>query len=255
MLSPVNVAAIPHYGSIQQRGHFQTLGSADYVRPNDDAQVHRSVSTTDCETLHFHTGFRNEQRGKVKHIVATFGGTHRRRHFPQRNTDPTGHRFRTLLPKQLETVKQLLTRIFSVEIKYWRISFWGMMPNILRIYHTIHWECSLVTNHQVSQKMWFFTLLVKPLGKILSPLIIVWQQLMPYVHSKGVPLKVELINAVEAGWCYTKGISTSTNSWILLQQTPYCFNINFGTHCFWPARICLVSVETCSVIVVLPDVF
>jgi hypothetical protein len=47
--------------------------------------------------------------------------------------------------------------------------------------------------------MWFFTLLVKPLGKIRSPLIIVWQQLMPYVHSKGVPLKVEPLNAVEAG--------------------------------------------------------
>jgi hypothetical protein len=124
------------------------------------------------------------------------------------------------------------------------------MPYILRIYHIIHWECSLVTNHQVSPKMWFFTLLVKSLGKIRSPLIIVWQQLMPYV-----PLKVEPHNAVEAGWCYTKGISTSTNSWILLQQMPYCFNINFGTRCFWLARICLVSVETCSVIVVFPDVF
>ena len=119
-------------------------------------------------------------------------------------------------------------------------------------HNAVHFENLFIenvrTNHQVSQKMWFFTLLVKPLGKIRSPLIIVWQQLMPYVHSKGVPLKVELVMRLKPADVIPRGFKRA-----LTPGSCSSRRLTSERAGFWPAEFVLFRLRLVSVVVVLPD--
>ena len=118
------------------------------------------------------------------------------------------------IPAESRPNSKLRSRITSVEIKLWRMSFRCVLSNILRVYFSI-----LVSNYHMFQKMGvFFAFLVEPLRKLTSPQIVVWQQLVSHVHSVWMLPQIKPCNAVEACRRNLYWIATSTHlPWIFLE--------------------------------------